>query len=220
MSRSQLAVALALASLSLAPRLARADQCAWVDEAVGRHIHSVVATGSTVRRFCEPCGESEPGAPYQVETLHVEDVGDRDVDGQRHVRTLINGEEVDLAYLFVLKGGTRYDNVARLVGCPAEGVSRALPAEGSRGLSAVAQASPPAAPAAPIAPAHPLAFGEPLVRALIGACGAVFGMLLALAVVVAVMRREVDRAMTRLRLPRAQVVPRPSPPPRRPPAAT
>lgn len=104
-----LVLALALAAL---PTVARADQCALNNATIAEAAAKLVTPGSKVLEFCEPCGDRAPGAPYAVKKVAV-----------RNGELLVNGNAVDLAYLFVQTDKTEYRNVGLATSCGASRVS-------------------------------------------------------------------------------------------------
>jgi hypothetical protein len=110
-----------LAVLSLAATAARADQCAWISKAQANKAKGLVKAGDWFSEFCEPCGDKAPSRARKVKSVSV---GTPDPS---YFELQINGEGVDLAYIFVArqKDG-RYDNLSVKAGCPAEGVSKSV----------------------------------------------------------------------------------------------
>jgi hypothetical protein len=114
-----LSVAAIATSLSLA-HTARADQCAWNEEAHATKAASILAKHPKVLEYCEPCGDKAPGEPFVADTVAV-------TTPERGYKELsINGKEIDLAYVYVQVSSTQYKNLAKLAGCPASGVSPSL----------------------------------------------------------------------------------------------
>lgn len=130
----------------VAPAVAHADQCEWVDPAVAQKAQQLLASHSKVIAFCEPCGDKAPGVPAVADSVELDEHGVR-----------INGSAVDLAYTFVQTSPTQYQNLALLAGCEAHDVSPSLKVaeETSNGVlivpddAEVTHSSPPPAPAVP-----------------------------------------------------------------------
>lgn len=105
----------------VAPLLAalHGDQAAWITPAQARQGAELVRKAGRVAWLCEPCDETTCRAETvtQVESVPV--------DAGYH-QVVVNGEEADLAYLFIPKGG-KWANVALLMKLPVEQVSRTLP---------------------------------------------------------------------------------------------
>lgn len=101
---------------------ARADQCAWIEERQARAALEHLREGAQWAELCEPCGET-------VAKVHkVGKATASQVDGS-YWEVRVDGQGVDLAYTYVHVGGdTGYTNLASLVGCPASGVTRRIPA--------------------------------------------------------------------------------------------
>lgn len=130
---------------------AEADQCSIVPAAQAeRAIQLIRRQGATIT-LCEPCGDRvRPGLrPVPVTSATAVSRG----EGTSEV--VINGQEVDLAYVYVNTIGNLFVNTARVVGCPTEGVSpRIVLSEESTAAAPIpapstAAASPPPAPAPP-----------------------------------------------------------------------
>ncbi len=149
----------ALVSLATAGALcagigpARADQCAWLDDAAvaDRAAHEL-ARASKVIEYCEPCGDLAPGEPADVGEVSIQQV-DRGA-----WQLLVDERGIDLAYTYVLEpGAPAYRNLAALAGCPAEGVSPSLAIADSTptGVLIRADSTPVPAAAAPPPPAPP-----------------------------------------------------------------
>ncbi|RMH44511.1 MAG: hypothetical protein D6689_02120 [Deltaproteobacteria bacterium] len=110
------AVAVCAGALAAAPA-ARADQCAWVEPEVAARARHIVARNPNWLPWCEPCGEPAPGTPRRAQS-----VVERPVD-HGDWQLFVDDEPVDLAYTFVEVAPGRFDNLARLAGCAAFGVS-------------------------------------------------------------------------------------------------
>lgn len=95
------------------------DQAAWISPAEAKRGAELVRKAGRVAWFCEPCNETvcreEP----------VSKVTSIPVDAGYH-QVVVNGEEADLAYLFIPKDG-KWANVALLMKLPVQHVSRTLP---------------------------------------------------------------------------------------------
>lgn len=115
-----LSLAAAASSLLLSTQSAHADQCAWNDEAHAAKAKAILAKQPKVIAYCEPCGDKAPGEPVIARDVTVT----TPQDAYREVS--INGQPVDLAYTFVQVSSTKYKNLAKMVGCPASGVSSSL----------------------------------------------------------------------------------------------
>lgn len=114
---------LVLLTLVTAPSVARADQCQAVTPAQATAALMQLRPGRPFIRLCEPCGEilsPESTNVQRVMTATVSPSG----DGYQSVQ--VNGEAVDLAYVFVRGRGGVFTNLARLSGCEASGVSTQL----------------------------------------------------------------------------------------------
>ena len=125
-------LALALAAL---PTVARADQCALNNGAIAEAAAKLVTPGSRVLEFCEPCGDRAPGKPFTVKTVAV-----------RNGELLVNGDAVDLAYLFVETSKTEFKNVGITTGCGASRVSASIRDGKPAGFVINARHAPPRPP--------------------------------------------------------------------------
>ncbi|MBN8221843.1 MAG: hypothetical protein J0L53_13035 [Spirochaetes bacterium] len=98
-----------------------ADQFAYVRPEMARRAEALLKNESEMLQLCEPCGESKG----QVEKILKVETADVNFEGNHEVR--INNKGVDLAYIFV-KRGTKWKNVAVLLGVRPFAVSAELPA--------------------------------------------------------------------------------------------
>jgi len=130
--------------------LARADQCQWLDDpAIATRAARELERHPEIIAFCEPCGDPAPGAPDRVRSVAVQPLRDRAVS------LVVNGDSVDLAYLYVKTSVHQYRNLAALAGCPTRDVSPSLrvdPATADGVLIRADRAALPAVTAAPAAP--------------------------------------------------------------------
>src|SRR3990167_3966982 len=147
-----LSLAAAASCLLLATQSAHADQCAWNDEAHAAKAEAILAKHPKVIAYCEPCGDKAPGEPAIARAVTVT----TPQDAYREVS--INGQPVDLAYTFVQVSSTKYKNLAKMVGCPASGVSSSLKVadETPTGVLITPTEPPPPPPAQPAKPTEPL----------------------------------------------------------------
>ena len=112
----------------LLPTTAWADQCAVVTDLQATWALLQLAPGSPGTQFfhlCEPCGQRmgfiPPNAIQRVRTASIVP----DPSGGHSV--VLNGDPIDLAYIFVLNRRSRtYFNLAALSHCQTQGVSREL----------------------------------------------------------------------------------------------
>lgn len=138
MSKSTLYRVCVLAVHFLLPSWLRADQCQVLEPAAAQKAASFLKVGVPFLKFCEPCGEVDP-QPAVVETVRV---AGWQADSKLSV-LLVNGEELDAAYVFVREGRT-WRNLAALAGCPASDVSDTLDFELPIERKAKVSAKPPA----------------------------------------------------------------------------
>jgi len=115
-------MAMLTAVITAAPAgLAHADQCQWLDDpAIATRAARELERQPDVVAFCEPCGDLAPGAPSPARTVMIQPQRDHAVS------LTVNGDSVDLAYLYVKTSEHQYRNLAALAGCPTRGVSPSL----------------------------------------------------------------------------------------------
>jgi len=121
---------------------ALADQCEWNTRSNAQKARVELVKHNHYFAFCEPCGDTVPALQFIREDLGKKKAKDgKDVHfssrgtkiGQDN-RTAdywgftINGSygmsvNIDLAYVFVPTANGEYKNLAKIVGCPASGVS-------------------------------------------------------------------------------------------------
>jgi hypothetical protein len=123
---------------------ARADQCALNSPPVAATAAKLVKQGATVLDYCEPCGDRAPGKPYTVNTV-----------GLARGELVVNGADVDLAYLFLQTAPGEFRNVGIMTMCGAEDVSEWI--RGGKPSGPVARTPSRARP--PIPPPPPRASG-------------------------------------------------------------
>jgi hypothetical protein len=106
--------------------VAYADQCAYVTKEQAASFAKLVTIGETLYHLCEPCGDStETNSEKKIE---VTSVGYRAAGYMDYYEVVINGQAVDLAYIY--KETARLDkknkvlvNAALLVACQTSGVT-------------------------------------------------------------------------------------------------
>jgi hypothetical protein len=113
---------LLLLAASLVVPAARADQCAWNSKAEADAALRYLQPGVEYLSFCEPCGDSQATkGVVEHATVGVP------AGGEQYFEVSINGEPVDLAYIFVKKDASgQFFNLGKLVGCGATGVSKSI----------------------------------------------------------------------------------------------
>jgi hypothetical protein len=126
----------AAALLALLPAVASADQFAYLDlkQAVAA-LAALDHAPRTLQAFCAPCGDAHATA-IAVRDLGIARVwGDghsarpyADGDGRTFWEVDVNGEGIDLAYVYV-QTPAGWENLALALGLDASDVPRMLPAE-------------------------------------------------------------------------------------------
>jgi len=114
-------LAAACLSLGLAARPAAADQCQWVPTSQAYSAAEWLARSTSWLKYCEPCGDTAPALMSSAPGPSVSSTSDPQLD-----QVKIDGQDIDLAYTFIPTGGGTYTNLALLVGCATQGVSRTV----------------------------------------------------------------------------------------------
>lgn len=121
------------ALLCLAPATALADQYAYVT--VQQAVAALEVLGKdqpTIQAYCAPCGDPRAQAVH-VRDIGIERVWDResdakvyvDSDGHSYWKVVVNGDYVDLAYVYV-RNGRAWENLAMRIGLQPSDVPRLL----------------------------------------------------------------------------------------------
>ena len=107
--------------VALAPA-ARADQAACLKQKEAEQALDFVKTGDELRSYCAPC-DDKGWRKITVSTASVENDG-----GGCGYSLAVNGEGVDLAYVYVRHEG-KWTNLAKLIRLKVHSVPRVLPAD-------------------------------------------------------------------------------------------
>jgi hypothetical protein len=107
-------------ALVLIAATAWADQAAYISKDQAEEALKLVPLGGTIRHYCEPCGDTA----WTEEAVSEKSV--RHTGYESYYEVLVNGEGVDLAYVYVLAGET-WMNLALHMGLPVRDVSETLP---------------------------------------------------------------------------------------------
>lgn len=98
--------------------LARADQCQVVSQDVGdRAVAAIRASHGRVLPHCAPCGDPAPTLAQAFVPREARFTGDA---------VSVDGQEVDLAYLYLEVAPNLFENIALRAGCPAEEIPEAF----------------------------------------------------------------------------------------------
>lgn len=109
---------IALATLSFS---AFADQCAWMSPVMAKRAEMLIQSGSEIASLCQPCGEVIANAKVSVAR------GVKITNQQGNYRSIVIGQkEVDLAYTYIKVAPNKFANVAKVIGCKADGVSEVI----------------------------------------------------------------------------------------------
>lgn len=104
-------VSLILGCLALAATPAWADQCSWNSKPVAEKALTYLKVGSIAQEFCRPCSDK------MAKKITIATAESKQVD-TNYYQVQLNGEGVDLAYIFVQqKGSKTWTNLGRLVKC-------------------------------------------------------------------------------------------------------
>jgi hypothetical protein len=126
---------LCIALLSATPSAALADQFAYVtvQQAVAALV--VLDGQSLVQSYCAPCGDAT-ATPVEVHDIGIERVWHRDggasvyfdAEGRSYWEVVVNGEGIDLAYVYVRDDAGAWENLATRLGLAPVDVPRQLDA--------------------------------------------------------------------------------------------
>lgn len=101
-----------------------ADQAAWITKDQAERGASLIKSSGLIRHFCAPCGDnffrSENVLTVKVEKASGSNPGDQYYEVQ------VNGNGVDLAYIYIFSGG-KWINAAMQLNIPVEAVPKFLP---------------------------------------------------------------------------------------------
>lgn len=76
-----------------------ADQAAWVSRAEAARAMKVLAEATAIKHHCAPCSDKS------IRDEAIENIGIFRVEGQNYWEIRVNGEGVDLAYIYFQKKG-------------------------------------------------------------------------------------------------------------------
>ncbi len=103
-----------------------ADQAAWITKEQADRGAALIRSSSEIRHFCAPCNDNF----YRVEK--VSSVSAMKAGGSSasdsYFEVVVNGNGVDLAYVYILSGG-KWLNAAMLLNIPVNGVPKILPSD-------------------------------------------------------------------------------------------
>lgn len=105
----------ALLSTSLFALPAMADQAAYISEVVAARAVTLLKKTPTLKSFCAPCGDA------RAQSMEVKSISKADVNYKGFWEVQINGEGVDLAYLYFPEKD-KWRNVAIALDIPVQGV--------------------------------------------------------------------------------------------------
>lgn len=120
-TRGAVAGVMAVVAAGLAPSEARADQCQVVTEAQAAAAVARLNASRIFMRLCEPCGEHLGDHRPEIVRAAV-----AVPDGDGNSRVMVNGAEIDLAYIYIRTGATTLTNLARVSGCETQSVSPSI----------------------------------------------------------------------------------------------
>ncbi|MEZ4524539.1 MAG: lysozyme inhibitor LprI family protein [Desulfobacterales bacterium] len=98
---------------------ALSDQAAWVDKKAAYKAGEMIETGTELRRFCAPCGDTvwTPLVAKQVEVRNPE---------KNLYEIFVNDSGIDLAYVYIFREG-KWRNLAMMLGLAVSDVPEFLP---------------------------------------------------------------------------------------------
>ena len=100
-----------------------ADQCSYIKKKQAIAAISRLDINQTIYKLCEPCGEKDP------QSVKIQHLSMEKVDYQDFWQVKVNGDGIDLAYIFVDSGvEDNFMNLAAIANCPAQNVSPVLSA--------------------------------------------------------------------------------------------
>jgi hypothetical protein len=100
----------------------QADQAAWITKKEANTGASYVKEGDRIISYCEPCGDKESIF------IEVVEVSVKAVGVERYHQLMVNGEGVDLAYIYVDRNN-KWENLAMLCEIPVNNVPQYVPEE-------------------------------------------------------------------------------------------
>lgn len=109
-------------ALALSSTAAFADQCELMSSTMAKRASLLLQNGTEIATLCEPCGERVSSAKISV-IRSVKVVNGIDANLQQ---LLINGKSEDLAYTFIKVAPNRFVNIAKAIGCKANGISEVI----------------------------------------------------------------------------------------------
>jgi hypothetical protein len=112
MNKGHVAAFIITVSLALP---ASADQAAYITKVDAERAHNLLKNTGTLKYYCAPCRDAG------VESIAVRDMRKADVNYKGYWEIRINGDGVDLAYLYFLEND-RWRNVAIALSIPVQDV--------------------------------------------------------------------------------------------------
>jgi hypothetical protein len=99
-----------------------ADQCSYMSGVMAKRAALLLQSGSEIASLCQPCGDII--AQAKVSVVRSAKVSSANYESYQTIS--INGKAVDLAYTYVKVAPNKYVNVAKVIGCKADGVSESI----------------------------------------------------------------------------------------------
>ncbi len=100
-----------------------ADQAAWISYEQSAIASNLVRSAGEIRHYCAPCGD-KTSRHEKVLTVFTVKANPSDPDSE-YFETEVNGEGIDLAYVYILLGG-QWRNLAVLLNIEVTGVPENL----------------------------------------------------------------------------------------------
>src|SRR5437762_3160892 len=102
---------LTLVLIMASGRFAIADQCAVLDHRQAVEAVRLLTPGTEFIDWCEPCGEKRPTNRGVVKVVENKEFD----DGSGDLEVFVNGDEKDLAYVYIFRPDGTFGNMAKLV---------------------------------------------------------------------------------------------------------
>jgi hypothetical protein len=100
-----------------------ADQAAYISEKDAKRAVKLLKKKKQIKHFCEPCSDTE------IETVEIETIEAVHTDTEDYWEVKINGQGVDLAYIYYEKKKDKWQNVAMKLKIEVSDVSEYLTGE-------------------------------------------------------------------------------------------
>lgn len=113
----------AILMMLVLPIIALADQAAYITKAEAERAAALLKTAKQIKHYCALCEDKS------VRTEDVETVESAAAGYQNYWEVKINGEGIDLAYVYFLDKNDKWKNVAKHLNVEVDDVPKFLPAD-------------------------------------------------------------------------------------------